>query len=438
MTAPHRCRNQVDTNLTRLPSSSHPAPGIVHEAFQRFPAPLAIADAAQGLLQANEAWLRRFGRAVLAVSDVDLAGNGERILVLRVPGTGELREVHARAVSIPGCVVLVVGGPAEPSPDGLVEALRARLAVLERLASTDHLTGAWNRAHFDRVIGLELERSRTDRSALSLVLLDVDHFKRINDGFGHAAGDAVLRELSGLLQARIRPSDLLFRWGGEEFAVLVSSAGWRGAERVARKLREAVEAHRFAHGQPVTVSAGVAERASGESARAWFSRLDAALYAAKDQGRNRVVVDRRGQSDERNAANTASVRLEWREAYECGDEAIDGEHRELFSQANRLLDAALDPARSGAARLAILDEFLGQVAIHFEHEEALLARHGYAGLEAHRDAHAGLLRRAAWLRERVQAGEAGLGALVEFVVQDVVARHLLTVDRAFFPLFAQS
>lgn len=410
----------------------------VLETFMRFPAPLALADPGAGLVQVNAAWSARFGPATLmpgCLGGATPGADGRRHLKLRTPGSGAVAEVRAHVTVMPGRAVLVVDSPAGAQREGVLERLRSRVSELERLASTDHLTGAWNRAHFDRTIEAELVRSRAGRLPISLVLLDIDRFKAINDQFGHAVGDAVLRELVSVVHSRIRPSDVVFRWGGEEFAVLASSAGYRGAERLAENLREAVARHSFAGAGTVTVSAGVAEHAPGESPEDWFRRLDGALYSAKATGRNRVVVDRRGSTDAWVAEGPSALHLAWQEAYECGNPAIDGEHRELFNLANRLIDASLRSAEDAQAFLAAFDTLMAHVQRHFAHEEAILDRLHYGDLEPHRRAHQGLLRRAAWLRARATTGEARLGTVVEFLAQDVVARHMMTLDRAFFPLF---
>ena len=405
----------------------------------RFPAPLALVSLGGAMLMGNQALAQRYGVGCVVAGGVEEAARSEAEtcrIALRSQDQDRAIEVVARAIRLPGRLLLVLDTSTPPAALAELEQLRTRISQLERLAATDHLTGAWNRAHFDRLIDAELARSRATRQPLSLVLLDSDHFKQINDGFGHATGDAVLRELVTLVQGRTRASDVLFRWGGEEFAVLASSAGYRGAERLADNLCRAVAAHAFRGVGSVTISLGVAERHGSETATAWFERLDQALYAAKHGGRNRVVVDRRGDSDTWAAETGASaMHLVWQEAYECGEATIDGEHRELFALANQLLDAALQgsaqPARFGDA----FAQLISHVERHFADEEVILARHHYADLEQHKRAHAGLLRRAHRLMAQAEAGGASLGAVVEFLAQDVVARHLLAVDRAFFPLF---
>ena len=344
-------------------------------------------------------------------------------------------EVRMRAIRSGQRVLLIVEDAESRARDEELEALHTRISALETLASTDHLTGAWNRAHLDRVLAMELERSMAARQPLSLILFDIDHFKNVNDTHGHPVGDNVLRELVGLVRAHLRAADLLFRWGGEEFVVLVSSVGYRRAEGIAEKLRAAVAGHVFATVGNVTVSLGVAEHDGDEDAQGWFRRMDEALYAAKDSGRNRTVVARCGNSDRWAAESGASaLHLVWQEGYECGDATIDGEHQELFRLANKLIDASLQDETRTAAMSALLAEFLDHVLRHFAHEEAILALLPYDHLVEHKRAHAGLVRRALTMAARFEAGDGSVGELVEFLAQDVVARHLIAVDRTFFPL----
>lgn len=168
--------------------------------------------------------------------------------------------------------------------------LRAAQQDIEMLARTDSLTGLWNRRHFEDTIAAEIERARRYGTPLALLALDADHFKRINDEFGHHAGDAVLRELARLLTATTRRSDLLCRWGGEEFMVLAPDTGCPQAAAMAEKIRLAVAGHDLDAVGGMTVSVGVGELLPGESTEAWVRRVDAALYDAKQGGRNRVAV----------------------------------------------------------------------------------------------------------------------------------------------------
>lgn len=173
-----------------------------------------------------------------------------------------------------------------------------RMAALveesERMASTDVLTGLMNRRSFTRIMAGELERANRYGHALSLALIDIDHFKTINDTYGHAAGDAVLAALGALLgQGTLRSSDLAARWGGEEFVIAYVSTTVAGAEIAAERLRASIEALvvEFEGVRiPITASLGLTNLAPRESFTDFVDRADRAMYRSKSGGRNRVTV----------------------------------------------------------------------------------------------------------------------------------------------------
>jgi hemerythrin len=234
----------------------------------------------------------------------------------------------------------------------------------------------------------------------------------------------------------MRGADLLFRWTADEFVVLAPSTGYRGAAVLAEDLRARVEQHAFANAGRLTVSAGVSEHRESESAPAWFKRLDEALSAAKSAGRNCVRAAQGGSSNLWAAAKgPAALSLSWQEAYECGEPTIDREHRELFELGNLLLDAASAGTTDYASIQAPLGNLLALVQKHFADEEALLAKHGYAHVELHQQAHDRLLVRAEALRAAAEAGDGTLGAVTEFLAGEVIARHILATDRDYYHLF---
>lgn len=166
---------------------------------------------------------------------------------------------------------------------------------LQELATRDHLTNCLNRRYFYQAASAELQRARRYAAPLSVLLLDLDDFKGVNDRHGHACGDTVLCQLVTVIQDRLRSSDLLARLGGEEFAVLLPETEPEAARLLAERLRLAIAEHGFEHdGQriPLTASWGVASaRAADEDIDSLLDRADQALYAAKDSGRNRVCVE---------------------------------------------------------------------------------------------------------------------------------------------------
>ena len=175
--------------------------------------------------------------------------------------------------------------------------LTLSLARIHELASHDALTGAFNRRHFMELLVDERERSHRTQQPYSVALFDLDHFKTINDRFGHAAGDAVLRDFCTLVQAHMRVTDRFARWGGEEFVLLMPvTTPVESASLAVERIRGAVAAHDWSGTSAlppdarVTVSAGVATCVSGESVESLIARADAALYQAKDAGRNCFVM----------------------------------------------------------------------------------------------------------------------------------------------------
>ena len=160
----------------------------------------------------------------------------------------------------------------------------------EYLASTDALTGAYNRHKFRELFADELQRKLRYNSGLALIMFDIDYFKRINDEYGHATGDTVLREVAHLSRDLIRKNDILVRWGGEEFMILMPLGEEDAAAALAEKLRAAISIHSFLDMTRVTASFGVSEYVAGDSLETLCARADEALYCAKDQGRNCVCV----------------------------------------------------------------------------------------------------------------------------------------------------
>lgn len=160
-------------------------------------------------------------------------------------------------------------------------------------AITDPLTGLNNRRWFDEVLSLDMLRAQRYATPLSLVLYDIDHFKSINDTHGHLVGDKVLMQLSELIASRIRGTDELFRWGGEEFAILLPGAAAQMAVDLAKSLRDLISDAAFEGVGKVTCSFGVAQYDGTETAEEFVARADAALYRAKMNGRNRIELDPR-------------------------------------------------------------------------------------------------------------------------------------------------
>lgn len=186
-----------------------------------------------------------------------------------------------------GTVVEILGVSRDISPRKQLE------AELTALAVTDPLTGLWNRRHTAALLSAEIDRAHRAAQPLTLLMLDIDHFKAINDGYGHSTGDHILTELGRRLRARVRAGDVLGRWGGEEFVVLLRDCGRADGDSAAESIRTAVCDAPFVLAEPVhvSVSIGVATLTGDDDLASWLDRADTALYRAKRAGRNAVATD---------------------------------------------------------------------------------------------------------------------------------------------------
>ena len=179
--------------------------------------------------------------------------------------------------------------------DAVNETLRQQNEELERLSASDSLTGLSNRRILTQRLSDELLKAQRQSHSFTVLMLDVDHFKKYNDAHGHPAGDEVLKKVANILRNCTRAGDCTARYGGEEFAVLLSGKGGDTALQLAERIRERVAAEEFVGGK-VTISGGIAEFPHhGHTADAVISSADEALYEAKREGRNRVVCARRKQ-----------------------------------------------------------------------------------------------------------------------------------------------
>lgn len=171
-----------------------------------------------------------------------------------------------------------------------VRVISVQHGLLQTQAVTDSLTGLSNRVLLDTSLEQAIEQNRRTGADMTLVALDLDHFKRINDTLGHDAGDSVLRKIGELFRSRVRRSDKAFRVGGEEFVVLLYGTDLESGRRFAEELRATVESVQILPDCTVTISVGVAALKPGETWREWMKRSDERLYDAKSLGRNRVVM----------------------------------------------------------------------------------------------------------------------------------------------------
>lgn len=310
--------------------------------------------------------------------------------------------------------------------------LRRTNAALEQLASHDRLTGLWNRHRFEDFAASEIGQAHRHRHPLSLLMFDIDHFKQVNDLYGHQTGDRVLASVATLVRQQLRESDGIARWGGEEFLILAPQTEASEAVVLAEKLRQRIAAEVFPEVGRITVSFGVCGLGSGDTLATLVQCADNALYRAKDNGRNRVEIALHrpdGQGPD-GILDPSILRLRWNSGFVLGIPAMDKEHEGLFIRLNQVIQAVeqeLGHAEILRRAQTLIEEFIA----HCDHEEQRMLTSGYPGRDDHIAAHRQLHAEAGRLIERWQGASVQLGELVEFMVRRVVAHHIMTFDRAF-------
>ena len=228
----------------------------------------------------------------LALSPLrDAAGRTIGQMAVLIDVTHHVSEAH-QAIWLSAALALGAGGALFAFFWWLTGRIGRRIErdeqALHDMATHDRLTGAWNRRRFDELLAREMKRAHRYDLPLSLIMFDIDHFKKVNDIWGHQAGDDLLAVLSVYVSANIRDTDLLARWGGEEFMVIAPNTGVEAAGRLAEKLRVLIEGGNFGEVGRITCSFGATQFQPGDTAEDFTGRADAAMYAAKQGGRNRV------------------------------------------------------------------------------------------------------------------------------------------------------
>ena len=302
---------------------------------------------------------------------------------------------------------------------------------LRVIATTDKLTGLKNRYYLDAEIEKEFQRASRSGQHLAVITFDLDHFKRVNDTFGHDIGDEVLIQTAQTAQSLIRATDAIVRMGGEEFLILLPKTDSREAFYMAEKIREALETKVHPVAGICTASFGVAEMVPGESYSDLYRRADEALYLAKESGRNRVY-----SYESIEGLPTNSVIVEWNPNWNSGNQIIDAQHREILQMSNEIMAMSLHALQSVDAeqKLGLL---LQSIHRHTETEEKLMEEIGYPNLEEHQRCHRVLYEEAIQLKEDYENGKVNPAVFFSFVINKILVGHMMESDRRYFPYIVE-
>jgi len=171
----------------------------------------------------------------------------------------------------------------------LTHELDQKIEEITRLAETDQLTKIYNRVKFEKELKKEINRVERYKNKLSLIMFDIDHFKKVNDNYGHDVGDRVLIEMTNIVNEKIRKTDIFARWGGEEFMILTPNTSLSFAIKLAERIRENIEQKKIEKVNQITCSFGVTKYKEKDDFDSFTKRVDDALYQAKENGRNQVI-----------------------------------------------------------------------------------------------------------------------------------------------------
>ncbi len=294
-------------------------------------------------------------------------------------------------------------------------------------ASTDALTQIPNRTKLYAEIDRIMAEADETHMPVSAAMFDLDFFKDVNDAFGHPAGDLVLKNTATLCRDIIRPSDTIYRLGGEEFLIIMPQTDIEGAHSATRKLRIAIAEYRHDQVGIVTASFGIAERRPKETFASWYKRTDNAVYEAKRIGRNCVVRD-----SEIETRPIISIGLAWRVEWESGFPAIDFQHHSIHKLGVRLMELAIGDTPL-ATLLTEIDFMQKAILDHFVFEESILESVRFEHLDTHRLIHQKLLNKGKMLKRAFSEGNVNPSLVYSFIVNDLIVGHIIDEDTKFFP-----
>jgi diguanylate cyclase (GGDEF)-like protein/hemerythrin-like metal-binding protein len=301
---------------------------------------------------------------------------------------------------------------------------------LFELATRDGLTNLYNRRYFVDVCKNKLEEFYRTMQPFSFILLDIDYFKNINDEYGHLKGDYVLKEFARLLRGNIRKSDILCRWGGEEFIILLMNTEVEKAVILAEKIRLYIEKYKFKEMTSITASFGVIQCQADDDAESVFKRLDNSLYLAKMSGRNKVVSNEELEV----VSGEKPMAIEWGPFFRSGNSQIDEDHHKLITMSNELIYNAFKKDKQATFSALFLD-LAKEIGAHFSREEKLLKEFEVDIYTAHKQVHKALVDKTLKLIECLQKGEVEPINVVKYLIKDVVVGHIIKSDFDFFHIF---
>jgi diguanylate cyclase (GGDEF)-like protein/hemerythrin-like metal-binding protein len=308
---------------------------------------------------------------------------------------------------------------------GFVLMAKERTDYLNKeLILKDGLTGLWNRRRLDEVGKSEIARHIRYGTPASLALIDIDNFKKINDQHGHNVGDEILTKVSASCAKILRDTDILGRWGGEEFMVIFPGTSMSDLMRAAEQLRTVIHEIEIEPGRKISASIGLSLCLSSDTWESWIERADVALYQAKSLGKNIAQLDIPVTHEQNYSL------IKWGGEFETGYQDIDAEHYNLISLINNWIKVSKENCTKNFL-FEHLDVIRREICSHFDREDIFIADKNEILSAPHRGMHTHLIQRLDFLIESFKKEVIPLETISQFVIYELCVQHILIDDKKF-------
>lgn len=298
-------------------------------------------------------------------------------------------------------------------------------AELESKYILDRFTGIYTREYFNFRLKEAVSQGLRNNEPIAMIFFDLDHFKHVNDVYGHSAGDDVLLEVVKKIKYIIRGEDVFARWGGDEFILLLPNTNLESAIFVAERIRTGIESLEINQAYGVTASIGCSQWKPKEYIESWFLRTDQALYDSKNTGKNKVTIS------DTLADKNVLVKIDWNDSYNSGCSMIDDEHKAILERCNIIVETALEQS-SFDETLRHVEQLIIEMQQHFDDEINLLYEVGYPEVENHKRIHEALLSKTKTILQKTIQREISAVEFFTFLLLTVVEGHFKNEDVKYF------
>lgn len=301
---------------------------------------------------------------------------------------------------------------------------------LESKYILDRFTKIYTKEYFNLRLKEEFSHAQRHNYPISMIYFDLDHFKNVNDNYGHAAGDDVLLQVVKVVKSIIRTEDVFSRWGGDEFILLLPHTELKDVQYVAERICHEIAYSELCRAYGVTSSIGCSEWKQGEYLESWFLRTDKALYVSKNTGKNKVTVS------DHNTEKNVLTKVIWNEASNSGCSIIDEEHKLILERCNVIVESALQHSALDET-IRNVDALLIEMEEHFNDEIQILKDAKYPEVEKHQRIHNALMEKTREIYQKTIQREINAVEFFSFLLLTVVEGHFKNEDVKYFKYLSE-